>query len=63
MILQLHQWDVHKHLHMGNPDLKPCGNGLLLWFQLDKFDAVIVRINTLQAEVSEEPQVNPTANH
>jgi extradiol dioxygenase family protein len=63
MVLQLHQWDVHEHSHMGNPDLKPYGNGVLLWFQTDEFDAAIARINTLQAEVLEEPQVNLNANH
>jgi extradiol dioxygenase family protein len=63
MVLQLHQWDVHEHSQMGNPDLKPYGNGVLLWFQTDEFDAAIARINTLQAEVLEEPQVNLNANH
>lgn len=57
------QWDVHEHSHLGDPDSKPYGNGILLWFQTDKFNAAIARINILQAEVLEEPQVNPNASH
>jgi catechol 2,3-dioxygenase-like lactoylglutathione lyase family enzyme len=63
MILQLHQWDAHEHPHIGNPDLRPYGNGVLLWFQTDEFDQALERIKQLRAEVLEGPQVNPSANH
>lgn len=63
MILQLHHWDAHEHPHMGNPKSKPYGNGVLLWFQTDDFDAAVKRAKTLQAEFLEAPQVNPNANH
>jgi extradiol dioxygenase family protein len=63
MLLQIHRWDVHEHAHIGNPDLKPYGNGVLLWFQTDDFDSAIQRANSLPAKVLEEPKINPNANH
>jgi hypothetical protein len=40
LILQLHGWKVeHHHPPIGDPDLTPHGNGMLLWFELDDFDA------------------------
>lgn len=48
---------------MGNPKQKPYGNGVLLWFEIDDFDAAIERARTLQAEILEEPHVNPNAQH
>lgn len=63
MILQLHHWDAHEHPHMGNPDVKPYGNGVLLWFQTDEFDAAVDRATTLGTEILEQPKVNPVANH
>ena len=63
VILQLHRWDAHDHPHMGNPASRPYGNGVLLWFQTDSFDAAVDRARALDAEVLEEPHVNPNANH
>lgn len=63
VILQLHHWDAHEHQHMGDPELKPYGNGVLLWFQTDEFDAAIERAVALKAEVLEEPHINPSAQH
>jgi catechol 2,3-dioxygenase-like lactoylglutathione lyase family enzyme len=63
MVLQLHRWDAHEHPHMGNPDSKPYGNGVLLWFQTDEFNEVIDRANALHAEILEGPRVNLNANH
>jgi extradiol dioxygenase family protein len=63
MILQLHLWDAHEHPHMGNPQSKPYGNGVLLWFQTDKFDAAMKRVHALNAKILEEPKVNINANH
>lgn len=63
LVLQLHHWDAHEHPHMGNPKQKPYGNGVLLWFEIDDFDAAIERARTLQAEILEEPHVNPNAQH
>jgi catechol 2,3-dioxygenase-like lactoylglutathione lyase family enzyme len=63
MVLQLHGWDAHEHPHIGNPDSKPYGNGVLLWFQTDNFDGVVERAYALRAVVLEGPRVNPNANH
>src|SRR5438105_7598420 len=47
LILQLHRWDVeHHHGPIGDPKLAP-GNGVLLWFELEDFDAAIVRSTEL----------------
>jgi len=63
MVLQLHHWDAHEHPHLGNPDSKPYGNGVLLWFQTDEIDGAIGRAKALQAQWLEEPHVNTNANH
>lgn len=63
MILQLHHWDAHEHPHLGDQHTKPYGNGAVLWFQTDKFDQAVARINALGAEVLEAPKVNPSARH
>ncbi|MBI3465334.1 MAG: hypothetical protein HY000_20090 [Planctomycetes bacterium] len=36
---------------IGNPDLKPYGNGVLLWFELDDFDAAVSRAEKMKVEV------------
>jgi extradiol dioxygenase family protein len=63
MVLQIHLWDAHDHPHLGSHDLKPYGNGVILWFQTDDFDEAIRRINVLHPKVLEEPKVNLSANH
>lgn len=63
LILQLHQWDAHAHPYMGDPESKSHGNGVLLWFQTDEFDAAMARAVALEAEVLEEPHINPNAQH
>lgn len=63
LILQLHAWDAHEHPHMGDPDIKPHGNGVLLWFQIDDFAAAVERVRELGAEILDGPRVNPNANH
>jgi len=52
LILQLHNWYVeHQHGPLGNPELRPYGNGVLLWFELDDFDAAVARAEDMKAEV------------
>ena len=51
LILQLHRWDVeHQHGRLGDPSITP-GNGVLLWFELDDFDAAVARAEEMKAEV------------
>jgi catechol 2,3-dioxygenase-like lactoylglutathione lyase family enzyme len=63
MVLQLHHWDVHEHRHLGNPKSKSYGNGVVLWFQTDAFDAAVKRTMALQVTVLEPVKVNTNANH
>ena len=52
LILQLHNWYVeHQHGPIGDAKLRPYGNGVLLWFELEDFDAACVRAAELKAEV------------
>ena len=48
---------------MGDRDSQPYGNGVVLWFQTDEFDAAIERARDLEAEILEEPHINPNAQH
>lgn len=60
LILQLHRWEVeHDHGAIGDPSAKPYGNGVLLWFEIDDFDAAVARATALRAEVVLAPHRNP----
>ena len=63
LILQLHAWDEEDHPNLVNADLAPPGHGVLLWFEVDDFDAAVERARSLRAEVIEEPHVNQAAAH
>ena len=63
LILQLHHWEAHEHPHLGNPENKPYGNGVLLWFQSDDFNAAADRARAMSAQILEGPKVNPNARH
>ena len=63
LILQLHAWDEDDHPNLVNADAAPPGHGVLLWFEVDHFDAVVERARSLGAEVIEEPHINPAAEH
>lgn len=60
LVLQLHSFDVdHDHGPIGNRDDKPYGNGVLLWFELDDFDAALQRSVELGAQVVLPRHRNP----
>lgn len=60
LIIQLHSWDVEHHYGaIGDPGAKPYGNGVLLWFETDDFDAAVTRAMELQAEIILAPHRNP----
>ena len=63
LILQLHAWDEENHPNLVNADAAPPGHGVLLWFEVDDFNAAVKRARSLPAEVIEEPHVNPRPNH
>jgi len=63
LVLQLHQWEVeHQHGPLGDPLLRPYGNGVLLWFELGDFDAAVARALELHAEVVKEPYLSENQN-
>jgi len=52
LMLQLHHQGVeHHHGQIGNPNAGTYGNGVLLWFEIDDFDAAVSRITDLGAEI------------
>jgi predicted enzyme related to lactoylglutathione lyase len=52
LILQLHNWDVeHQHGRLGDPELRPYGNGVLLWFELEDYEAAARRAEEMNVEV------------
>ncbi len=62
LILQLHSFEVeHDHGRIGDPDDRPLGNGVLLWFETDDFRAAVARATELKAEVIKAPHRNPPA--
>lgn len=64
LILQLHQWEVeHHHGPLGDPDIKPYGNGVLLWFELQEFDAAVARAQQMQVEVVKAPYLSENGNY
>lgn len=63
LIMQLHQWDAAEHPHLGNEGSEPYGNGVVLWFQVDDFDAAVSRARKMSAEVLEDAHLNARANH
>ncbi len=63
LVLQLHVWEAdHHHAHLGDPKL-PRGNGVMLWFEVDDFDAAVARARALKAKVVLDVHHNPNADH
>jgi len=63
LILQLHAWDEEDHPNLVGADSAPPGHGVLLWFEVADFDAVVGRARALGAEVIDEVHVNPAPGH
>ena len=60
LVLQLHSFDAdHHHGPIANRDDRPYGNGLLLWFETDDFDAALARAEALKAEIVMPRHRNP----
>lgn len=60
LVMQLHHWKVeHHHGPIGDPDSRPYGNGVLLWFEVDDFDAAVQRAGALGAEIVKPRHRNP----
>jgi catechol 2,3-dioxygenase-like lactoylglutathione lyase family enzyme len=60
LVLQLHSFEAeHHHGRIGNPDDKPYGNGVLLWFEVDDFDAVMQRASEIGVDIVIPRHRNP----
>ena len=58
VLLCLHKWGAHEHPSLMSPNHATPGNGLLLFFRVDDFDAAAQRAQTLVAQFEEEPHAN-----
>lgn len=59
VLLCLHKWGAHEHPSLTSAHLANPGNGLLLFFRVDNFDAALPRARALASRLEEEPHVNP----
>jgi len=60
LILQLHAFEVeHHHGPIGDRNDKPYGNGVLLWFEIDDFDAAMDRVAAMKARIVKPKHRNP----
>jgi catechol 2,3-dioxygenase-like lactoylglutathione lyase family enzyme len=62
VLLCLHAWGDHEHPSLTSPDNATPGNGLLLFFRVDDFDAALQRSHTLVDRFEEEPHMNPNTH-
>jgi catechol 2,3-dioxygenase-like lactoylglutathione lyase family enzyme len=60
VLLCLHKWGAHEHPSLTSPHHASPGNGLLLFFRVDNFDAALPRARALVNRLDEEPHVNPS---
>ena len=58
VLLCLHQWGAHEHPSLTSPDTALPGNGLLLFFRVDDFDAALARARAAGSPLEEERHVN-----
>ena len=64
LVLQLHRFGVeHDHGPIGDPDDKPYGNGVLVWFEVDDFDAAVGRAGEMKASIVRPRQRHDGAKH
>jgi len=60
VLLCLHAWGAHEHPSLTSPERATPGNGLLLFFRVDDFDATLQRARRLVGRFEEEPNRNPS---
>ncbi len=61
IVMQLHD-DKPDDAHSALADLSaPVGNGVLLWFEVEDFGAVVERARALDAPIDRDPHINPNA--
>ncbi len=62
VLLCLHRWGDHEHPTLCGPQSGAVGNGLLLFFRLEAFDAALCAARSLGSALAQEPQVNPATS-
>lgn len=60
VLLCLHEWGAHEHPSLMSPKRATPGNGLLLFFRVDDFDAALQRARGLVPRLEEKPHLNPS---
>ncbi len=63
VLLMLHHAEVEEHPAIRPPSPDTAGSGVLLYFSEADVDAVYGRATAMQADVLDEPHVNPLAHH
>lgn len=58
VLLCLHRWGDHEHPSLLSPERATPGNGLLLFFRVDDFEAALERARHLVMQFEEELHVN-----
>ncbi len=61
LVAQLHQWEADAHPHLGDAGDPSRGNGVLLWFATDDFDAIVRRVAEHEVIVLDGPLTNPNS--
>jgi len=59
VLLCLHAWGEHEHPSLTSPERAEPGNGLLLFFRVDDFEAALGRARGLVSRFEEVPGLNP----
>src|SRR6478735_3867884 len=60
LVLQLHSFEAeHDHGVIGDPNDRPYGNGVLLWFEIDDFDDAIERSVSMNVRIVLPKHRNP----
>ena len=63
IVLQLHAWDAEEHPNLVKRDAAPVAHGVVLWFQVEDFEAAVERARRLGAEIIAGPMFNPAPRH
>jgi catechol 2,3-dioxygenase-like lactoylglutathione lyase family enzyme len=62
LVLQLHAWNEEEHPNLIRTKAR-VGHGVLVWFEVDDFDAVVKRAKAMKAKVLLKPHVHPAPAH
>lgn len=60
VLLCVHEWGADDHPTITSPELATPGNGLILFFRVDDFEAALARVRATGEPLAEEPHVNPS---